>query len=160
MSTALRALLYRERRRLGLVAGLAYLAGFLFYLSVPVYLGAVHIAFVTGAIYAGVVGAISVLVCALLPSMRHMIEAVAIARLLLACLAAAAPHLGYLLLGNPLLMALLVVSGGAAVSRLIHGRRERHGHGMRAGHRRAAGYRGTQRQQRFVAWVDGTPRTA
>jgi hypothetical protein len=156
MPLALRALLYRERRRLGLVATLAYVAGFLFYLPAPFYLGPVHIAFVTGAIYSVVVATAAIVICALLPSMRYMIEAVAIARVMLAFLVALVPQVGFQIIGNPFLTALLVVSGGAAVSRMIHGRREKVRFGPRPWHRRAVWHQATDRQQRFVAWVDGS----
>ena len=158
MSLALRALLYRERRRLFLVVALAYLAGFLFYLPVPAYLGGVHISLVTGAVYAGVVGLAALVICGFLPSMRYMIEAVAIARVGLALVVLAIPQAGYQLLGNPILTALVVVGGGALVSRVLHGRREKLRTGPKPWHPRAIRLHGTARQRRFVAWVDGGQR--
>ena len=55
--------IYLERRRLIFVAGLAFLAGFLFYLNSDLRIAGVHVAWVTGAIYAGVVGICALLVC-------------------------------------------------------------------------------------------------
>ena len=159
MSTGLGALLYRERRRLTLVAGLAYLAGLLLYLPSQVYIGSVHISLVTGAVYAGVVGVAAIVICAILPSMRFMMEAVAISRLLLALLILGEPQLRALLLGNPLIMALVLVTGGVLISRLIHGRIERQPRGrfqLRTRWQSAVIRQGTAWQRSFVDWVEGT----
>ncbi len=159
MSTGLGALLYRERRRLTLVAGLAYLAGLLLYLPSQAYIGSVHISLVTGAVYACVVGVAAIVICAMLPSMRFMMEAVAISRLLLALLILGEPQLRALLLGNPLIMALVLVTGGVLISRLIHGRIERQPHRrfqLRTPWQSAVIRQGTDWQRSFVGWVEGT----
>lgn len=158
MSTGLRALLYRERRRLTLVALLAYVAGFLLFLPSQAYIGNVHISLVTGAVYAGVVGMAAIVICAILPSMRFMMEAVAISRLLLALLILGEPQLRALLLGNPLIMALVLVTGGILVSRLIHGQIERQPRRLfqlRTPWQSAVIRHGTDWQKSFVGWVEG-----
>ena len=166
MSSALWALLYRERRRLALVSCLAFAAGGLFYWPTHIYLGSVHISLVTGAIYAGVVGLAALMVCAFLPSMRFMIEAVAFARLALAFFVLAFPQIGFQILTSPLLTALIVVGGGAVVSRVIHGKivRETKGFWKISRTPRSAVFaEGGRLQKRFVAWVEDsvqTPATA
>lgn len=125
MLSALGPMIFRERRRLTFVAVMAFLAGFFFYLNSDLAIGGVHIAFVTGTIYAVVVGTAALLVCLFLPSMRFMIEAVAISRLGLSFLFLAMPEIGARILASPTLTAALVVLGGAVISRLLHGRFER-----------------------------------
>jgi hypothetical protein len=162
MFSALWAILYRDRRRLGFVALMAYLAGFLFYLPHGIWLGAVPLPVVTGAVYAFVVGLVTLLVCALFPALRFMIEAVAVSRLVLSFAFLAAPQFGAAVLASPLFTALLVVGGGALVSRLLHGRilRERRP-GWRAllgpanlFHRTPPRLRGHVWQHRFTGWLD------
>ncbi len=158
MMSSLRALLYRERRRLVLVAGLAYLAGALLYLPSQAYIGAVHISLVTGAIYTTVVGLAALLICALMPAMRFMIEAVAISRLLLALVILAEPSLHAFFLGNPLIMAIVLVLGGIGISRGIHGRMEKPAKKpfqMRTPWQHAIVKQGTDWQRGFVHWVEG-----
>ncbi|MCV6595194.1 MAG: hypothetical protein OIF48_19775 [Silicimonas sp.] len=92
------------------------------YLPSDLQVGSWPLAWVTGAIYAGVVGLVAVIVCLLLPSMRFMLEAVAISRLLLSLAVLAAPGLGPMVLSNPALTAGIIVLGGIAVRRLLHGR--------------------------------------
>ncbi len=104
------------------VCSLAFLAGVLFYLNADLYVRGVHVAFMTGAIYAFIVGSAALLVCLFLPSLRFMIEAVAVSRLALSFFVLMVPEIGYKILADPMLTAFLVVFGGAAVSRLLHGR--------------------------------------
>lgn len=162
MIRALGAQLHRDRRRILLVTAMAYLAGALFYLPFDILIGGVHIALVTGAIYAGVVGCAAVIVCLLFPAMRFMIEAIAVSRLILSCVVFAMPQLGGLLLGNPLLTAFVIVTGGTLVSRLLHGRflRERGGRRvvLRIGRspRHPARLRARPWQHRLVTWLDDT----
>ena len=113
---------YRDRRRLIFVVALAFLAGFFMYLRADLYLGAWHIAWVTGAIYALVVGLVALVVCLALPRMRFMIEAVAVSRLILSLAILAMPGIGPLVLSDPLVTASVIVLGGMAVSRAMHGR--------------------------------------
>ncbi len=161
--SSLRALLYRERRRLILVAGLAYLAGALLYLPSQAYIGPVHISLVTGAVYAGVVGIAAIAVCAILPSMRFMMEAVAISRLLLALLVLAEPQLRAFFLGNPLIMAFVLVLGGICISRGLHGRIEKQSRSLfqvRTPWQQAIVRQGTDWQRSFVRWVEGEGNSA
>jgi peptidoglycan/LPS O-acetylase OafA/YrhL len=122
MLLGLKSRLYCERRRLLFVASLAFLSGFFMYLRSDVHLWGWHIAWVTGALYASIVGCCALIVCLFLPSMRFMIEAVAVSRLVLSLAILAMPGLGPLLLSDPLITALVIVSGGMLVSRLMHGR--------------------------------------
>ena len=155
-------LIYKERRRLLFVALMAFLAGFVFYLRADLYIYGVHVAIVTGLVYALVVGLCAILVCRFLPSMRFMIEAVAVSRLALSFFVLAVPHVGYRILADPFVTALLVVFGGFLVSRLLHGRiiREK----ARGWRDRIVPRNGFQRapvlveanawQFRFVGWMD------
>lgn len=153
--------IYQDRRRLCFVALLAFVAGVLFYAQAPVYLGAVHISLVTGAVYALVVGTAALFVCIVFPSMRFMIEAVAISRLVLSVFVLCVPQVGFQILASPLLTAVLVVTGGVAVSRVLHGRILRsdpRGHApwaSPANVRRPARIQGTPAQHRRVGWFDG-----
>ena len=158
MTSAFLACLYNERRRLALVTTLAFAAGMLFYWPSKVYIGDLHISLITGAVYAGIVGLAALLICAVFPRLRFMMEAVAISRLILALVALAIPGIGPALLTNPLLMALVVVSGGACVSRLLHGRIQRHPlprFAFGPATRKSVVAVGTEWQRRFVLWVDG-----
>lgn len=163
MTAALWPMIYRERRRLAFVACMAFLAGFLFYSRANVYINGVHIAFITGAVYALVVGVSALIVCLFLPSMRFMIEAVAVSRLFLSFFVLAAPNLGYKVLASPTLTAFLVVLGGALISRLLHGRILKarqpgwRGRVLPSGamfRRVPVQLRGTRWQHRFVTWLD------
>lgn len=160
MSSAFLACLYQERRRLGLVTALAFVAGVLFYWPSQTYLGAVHISLVTGVVYAAVVGVAAAIVCVLLPRLRFMIEAVAVSRLVLSCCVVVTPEIGPLLLANPFLMALVVVLGGALISRVMHGRivREpRPAFAFGPSARRDVVVLGALWQRGFVDWIDATP---
>ena len=153
---------HQERRRLFFVASLAFLAGFLFYVRSDVTIGGVHVAWVTGAIYAIVVGTCALLVCLFLPAMRFMIEAVAISRLILSLAVLARPDLGHVLVNSPFIMALLVVTGGFLISRALHGRILRRK--ARSWRDRLVPIMGFERQparliaapwqMRFVGWMD------
>lgn len=156
--------IYRERRRLAFVTLMAFFAGFLFYLRADFYLGGVHIAIVTGTVYAVVVGLSALIVCLVLPSMRFMIESVAVSRLFLSFFVLAAPEVGYKILASPMMTAFLVVLGGAFISRILHGRSLRdRSPGWRSRvlpskgmfHRAPAQFVGKNWQNRFVSWVDG-----
>lgn len=162
MTHALRQSIYRERRRLLLVTVLAFLAGVIFYLRADHYINGVHVALVTGAVYAVIIGPVALLVCVFLPSLRFMVEAVAISRLLFAIFVFAAPGIGYGILASPSLTALIVVGGGAVISRVVHGRilREK-ARGWRdhilprnAFQRHPVRLSGTVFQHRFVGWLE------
>lgn len=75
-----------------------------------------------GILYAGIVGVSSLLICAVVPGLRHMIELVAVSRLLLAIVGLAIPALGIAVITSPLLSATLVVGGAALVRALLLGR--------------------------------------
>jgi len=162
MLSAFFSKVFQERRRLTFVSTMAFLAGFLFYLNADLYIHGVHVAFVTGAIYAAVVGAAAMLICLFLPSMRFMIEAVAVSRFGLSLFVLAFPQIGFQILASPLLTAFLVVTGGALISRLIHGRiqqQKRPGWGrlLPAGsmfERAPQQLQARNWQFRFVAWMD------
>ena len=158
---ALGAVIYRERRRLTFVTTMAFLAGFLFYFNADASIHGVHVAFVTGAIYAGVVGTAAFLICLFLPSMRFMIEAVAISRLGLSLFVLMHPALGFQILANPMLTAFLIVFGGAVISRVVHGRFQRDRSDgvfgrLRLFHRAPPTLHAGAWQTRFVTWMDGT----
>ena len=162
MFQALGATLYRDRRRLLFVAAAAFLAGYLFYLPAALASGLWYLPAVAGAVYALVVGLVAWTICAIFPAMRFMIEAVAVSRLVLSVCFLAAPQVGIAVLANPLLTAALVVLGGMAVSRLLHGRilRDRRP-GWRAllgpanlFHRMPARLNARPWQHRFVGWLD------
>ncbi|MEM7753433.1 MAG: hypothetical protein AAF230_08475 [Pseudomonadota bacterium] len=160
MSFAFWACLYQERRRLALVTALAFVAGVLFYLPSQSYVGRVHISLLTGTVYAAVVGLASAIVCVLLPRLRFMIEAVAVSRLILACCVVVTPEIGPLLLGNPLVMATVVVLGGAGISRLMHGqlvRGSRPAFAFGPSGRRDVVVRGGLWQRSFVDWIEAAP---
>jgi len=162
MSFGLKRLIYRERRRLVFVVSMAFMAGFFFYLRADLYVFGVHLAIVTGLVYAAVVGLCAMLVCLLLPSMRFMIEAVAVSRFALSVFVLVFPNFGYRILADPAATACVVVLGGLMISRLLHGRiiREtardwrdrivpRH-----AFQRMPVRVRGNPWQYRFVGWMD------
>lgn len=162
MSIRLGQKIYRERRRLLLVTSLAFLAGVIFYLRADNYVMGVHVSIVTGAIYASVVGTTALFFCLVLPSIRFMIEAVAVSRLLFALFVFTEPGIGYALLASPLLTAAIVVGGGIAISRLMHGNiKTRMPGGWRARFSRTGLF--TRRpplltaspwQHRYVGWID------
>jgi hypothetical protein len=169
MASGARPIIYQERKRLAFVAAMAFVAGFLFYIRTDLQIAGIHISFFTGGLYAVVVGACALIVCILLPSLRFMIEAVAVSRLILSLFVLIAPNLGYAILANPLLTALVTVAGGVAVSRLMHGRLERDApEGLRDRivprnmfKRLPVKVEGTQWQKRFVGWLeDVEPTTA
>lgn len=122
MLLAVSTRIYHERRRLTFVTCLAFFAGFFMYLRSDLYLWGWHAAWVTGAIYAIVVGFCALTICLCLPSMRFMIEAVAVSRLILSLAILAVPGIGPLVLSDPLITASVIVLGGIGVSRAMHGR--------------------------------------
>ncbi|NNE89619.1 MAG: hypothetical protein HKN27_16240 [Silicimonas sp.] len=162
MATGAKPIVYQERKRLAFVAVMAFLAGFLFYIRTDLYIGGVHVALITGSVYAVIIGICALIVCIVLPSMRFMIEAVAVSRLILSLFVLAVPNMGYLILSNPLVTALVTVTGGIAVSRLIHGRIRRDtpkgikGRLMPANmfKRLPVSVQGKPWQQRFVGWLE------
>lgn len=156
--------IYRERRRLVFVTSLAFLAGFIFYLRAGHQVWGLPVPVVTGAIYAGVVGPTALFFCLVLPSIRFMIEAIAVSRLLFSVFVFTVPEIGYRVLASPFLTAFVVVTGGIVVSRLIHGRiqktratawRERFSL-SRMISRSPARLRARAWQHRFVGWIDDT----
>lgn len=110
-----------ERRRIAVVTALAFAAGALLYTNIPAYSADIPLPLITGALYAGIVGPVAFLTCIFLPAFRFMLESIALSRLIVAIAAAQFPELAVALISNPLLMALLVVSGGAILSRALHG---------------------------------------
>lgn len=153
---------YLERKRLVFVAVMAFMAGFLFYIRTDLYIGGVHIAFITGSVYAVIVAICALIVCIVLPSMRFMIEAVAVSRLILSLFVLVVPNVGYAILASPLMMALITVTGGVAVSRMMHGRIRRNVPPGLRGHILPSNFfkrvpvtlQGKPWQHRFVSWLD------
>ncbi len=114
---------WRERRRLAFVGILAFLAGYFFYARSDVLIYGWPIEVVTGLLYAGVIVPVAFVVCVLFPSIRFLLEAIAVTRFLLAMLVYTYPTFGAVILDLPVLAALIVVSSGALLSRLfLHGR--------------------------------------
>lgn len=154
--------LHRERRRLCFVTALAFLSGYIMYLQSELQVWGLHIAWVTGGIYACVVGAFALLICLFVPSMRFMIEAVAISRLGISVVVFALPELGVRLLADPFITASVIVAGGFLVSRALHGRilKERNytwrDRILPRFERKPVQIRATAFQARFVGWIDNT----
>jgi len=156
--------IYRDRRRLLFVVSMAFFAGYIMYLRADLYVFGVHIALFTGTLYASVVAFCALVICLFLPSMRFMMEAVAISRLGLSLVVFFAPNVGGPILSSPLLTAFVVVFGGFCISRLLHGRilktkpttwRDRlfPQTGMQ---RLPARIEAAPWQLRFVGWIDNT----
>ncbi len=154
--------IYRERRRLAFVTILAFIGGYLFYARLDIQVFGLPAAVVTGLIYAAVIAPVALLVCLFLPSLRFMIEAVAVSRLCVACIVYSFPEVGAVILASPILTAVIVVGFAVAISRAMHGRVVRQAlPGLRI---RIAQFREAYRvparviagpwQQRFVGWVD------
>ncbi|MEO9826729.1 MAG: hypothetical protein ABJF50_20190 [Paracoccaceae bacterium] len=164
MASGAKTVIYTERKRLGFVMGMAFLAGLLFYVRADIYIGGVHVSLITGALYALIIGACALIVCIALPSMRFMIEAVAVSRLILSLFVLVAPSIGYQILANPLITAIITVTGGIAVSRLMHGRLHRDTIKGAKGvimptnmfKRLPVSVQGRPWQQRFVHWLEDT----
>ena len=122
MLLGLASRIYRDRRRLFFVVSMAFLSGIIMYLRSDLHVGGLHISWITGAIYAGVIGFCAVFVCLFVPTMRFMIEAVAVSRFCLSVSVFAVPELERAVLGDPVLTSVIVVSGGFLISRVMHGR--------------------------------------
>lgn len=116
--------MYFERRRLGVVTVLAFIAGALLYSNIPAN-GALPVSLIAGGLYAAVVGSIAILTCLFLPALRFMLESIALSRVLVGIAAWQSPDVAMALVGSPLLMAMLVVSLGAILSRTFHGNMQR-----------------------------------
>ena len=158
MSFALTEHLHRDRRRLGFVIALAYLAGVLFFWRSQLYVGQVHISLVTGLVYAVIVGIAAIIICLAMPRLRFMMEAMAMSRLTLAATVTLVPDFGRIVLTQPFLMALILVIGGACLSRVIHGKIDKGPKKLFAfgpRHRQAVIALGSPLQRGFVAWVEG-----
>ena len=156
--------LYLERRRLSFVAVLAFLAGAIGYLHFPHTLFGLPAPLVIGLIYVSVITPFALLVCLFLPRLRFMIEAVAVSRLLFSVFVFAVPEIGYKLMALPSVNALIVVTGGVLLSRVLHGRILRDKANSWIDRvvprdvfvRAPAMVAGNKRQVRFTNWVDGT----
>ena len=158
-------LVYLERRRLGFVTTLAFMSGVLLYSNVPVEVYGMPVSLLTGLIYAGVVGPAALLTILFLPALRFMIEAVAVSRLMMAIGVFHFPEFGMKIVASPMITALIVVTGGAIISRMIHGRMLREDVTTtslrdkiiprRLFQRTPPLLAATQWQTRYVGWVDG-----
>lgn len=156
--------IYLERRRLLFVTTLAFLAGVIFYLRDERLIMGLPVSLVTGMIYAGVIAPTALFFCLVIPSIRFMIEAIAVSRLALSLFVFGVPEVGFAILSSPSLTALIVVAGGIVVSRLLHGTihkrkastwREKF-RPARILRRRPARIDGHGWQHRFVGWIDDT----
>ena len=116
--------LQREKRRLGFVMLMGYLAGWLFYLRVDVQIGGVPLPLVTGVLYAVLLSLSTLAICIVAPSLCFMIEPLAVSRLVISIFVVTNPGPGGEILTNPLLMAGLVVGGAVFISRAMR-RRDR-----------------------------------
>ena len=162
MATGAKPVIYTERKRLTFVTTMAFLAGVVFYLRADVYVGGIHLSLITGLIYAWIIGSCALVICIALPSMRFMIEAVAVSRLILSFFVFIVPSIGYTILANPTITALVTVGGGMMVSRVIHGRihkdaSPKSSRGMWSGlmsQRLPVVVSANPRQQRFVNWME------
>ncbi|MGI9395027.1 MAG: hypothetical protein ACR2OY_10315 [Boseongicola sp.] len=162
MMFGIRHAIYRERKRLAFVTILAFVAGYLFYAKSNVLLFGLPAEMVAGLIYAGVIAPVALLVCIFLPSLRFMIEAVAVSRLCIAWIVFTVPDVGNTIVASPQLNAVIVVGFGAAISRMLHGRVLRQA--LPSLRVRLAQFQSAYRvparvvagplQQRFVCWVD------
>lgn len=145
------------------VTTLAFLAGVLFYARLAEVYGAPQIALLTGAVYALVIAPVTLFVCAFAPGFRFMIDSIAVSRFMIAAISFLVPPIGTVIIANPILTALLVVSTGAIISPILHGRiikrpsqtwRDRYG--LRAAlARRRVLIDGNHRQHRFTGWLEG-----
>ena len=110
--------IWRERRRTGLVAGLAAISGALFYSHIPATVAGIPLPLFIGALYGIAFGLATLTVSLIAPRLRFAMEAFALARLLYALAAAAVPGIAYAAITTPLLNATVVVLGGIAIARL------------------------------------------
>lgn len=144
-----------ERRRLLFVVSLTFVAGALLYAHVPAEIAGLPAPLLAGLLYAGLIGPAALATCVLLPAARFLVEGIAISRLAVALTAFNFPELGMALLTSPLLMTLLVVSGGSLISRSLHGRIVRSSKGPRAWFRRTRVRVQAQAWQlAYVGWMD------
>lgn len=154
--------IHRERRRLLFVVILSYVAGLLAHLHIDLFVSGWPIAIFFASLQATVVFLFALLICLFAPSMRFMIEAFAVSRLAFALFVFAFPDIGYPVLTNPVLAAMIVVLGGSAASRLIHGRfRQTPLNNLKLklksiSKRRPARLQASPWQLSFVHWVDDT----
>lgn len=102
---------HSSARRVVIATGAAFLSGALFYANIDLKIDGVPLWFLTGLIYAAIVGPAASGIFLFLPSLSGMIEAVAVSRLGLACCSFAIPELGALLLAMPLLSGTTVLAG-------------------------------------------------
>lgn len=155
-------IIHQERRRLLFVVVLSYVAGLIAHLHLDIFVSGWPIAIFFASLQATVVGVFALLVCLLTPSLRFMVEAFAVSRLVFALFVYFFPGIGYPILTEPMLAAVIVILGGSLASRLIHGRfckpqieglQDR----LRAVSRRRPARLVSQPWQfNFVHWVDDT----
>lgn len=106
---------YCERRRLGLIVALAFLAGYILYARAGITLHGVPISLVTGFLYAAIIGPAALATFLFLPALRALTEAVAVSRLGFACFVCAFPEPGFAVLAMPLVNATIVIGGAMAL---------------------------------------------
>ncbi len=110
---------YRERRRTLVAAGLAFLAGYIFYMKFNGYIHGMPIPVFTGLFYGFFVGLAALAMGVFLPNLRFTVEVIALSRLLFAIFVWQVPELGQQLLDSPLINATIVVGGAYLLNKLI-----------------------------------------
>ncbi len=155
MLRRLLSVIHQERRRLLFAIVLAYVSALLAHAHLEVRIDGYPIEIFIASLQAVVVGVFALLVCIFLPSMRFMIEAIAVSRLALASFMYIFPGTGILIQQNPMFSTTVVVIGAIGTSRLIHGRMFKGGAKVRF-RRFPARLESLPWQKRFVHWVDDT----
>ncbi len=107
--------IYCERRRVGLVTALAFLAGYILYARVDMSVLGVNLPVLTGLLYAAFVGPAALATFLFMPALRLLTEAVALSRLGFACFVYCVPDPGLTLASLPLVNASLVIGGALAL---------------------------------------------
>ncbi len=103
--------LYRARRRAAIAGGLAGLSGTMLYAQIDAFVWSLPFPVFAGLFYAAAITVACLLISALAPGLRHLIELAAIARLTVAMIGFAVPTVGIAIIASPLLSATLVVLG-------------------------------------------------
>ena len=119
MARKLQQITRQDWPRIGFVITLAFFAGAIFYLRHEGAGVAVPLPLITGALYALIIAPFTVAVFAFLPSLKKMVECLALSRLSLSLLVFAFPKPGAFVLSNPLILAFLVVTGGVLINRML-----------------------------------------
>ena len=101
------------------VAGLAGVAGCLFYGHAEGSVGPAPLWLYAGTMYAGLIGASAAAIYWALPKLRHFIELTAVSRLFLALVAFLVPEIAEIMITSPVLNATMVVGGALMLRQLL-----------------------------------------